>query len=428
MSQAIDNVTSPPVSWGVDGDRAAYKRSLLISIALFLVSTIVAALTLPGDTAGGWGMFATTWLFLFSVSSFGVAFTAIMRLTGGKWARPLFRTAEVVTLAYLPFAFIGLLLIFYFARDQLFFWYQPAPGEHLSSWLGENKLLVRNLVGLSVFYLASIIYVRRTVQPDLIPGESTGPLRGLVSSVFGGKPKREAADLTGHLYRYAVVLLMIAALATTFISWDFAMMLWPHYHSTIFSMYFMVGSIYGGLGFLLLVMATLRKYIRVETVFGTRQIKNMGIMMTGFMCLWLYFFWAQFFVTWFGNLPHEMRPLNAQMYGHYGPIFWISVACLFALPLSLLIFAWVKRNLWSASVVAGLIVAGVFLNRYLMVLPAQWPDHMPFTTLGGVFGSVALLSGYRALMLLLFDAFPMLSRWEIEHIPAEQRAHWHSKH
>lgn len=427
MSQALDNLTVPPASWGVDGDRSAYRRVRLVVGLVFLVSTLIAILVLPGDTAGGWGMLTATWLFLFGVSAFGVAFTALMRLTGGEWARPLFRVAELMTLAFLPFTYLGMIAIVVFASHQIFFWLDPEPGEHLSSWLGMDKLLWRNLVMLTVFYLASIIYIRRSVGPDLVASQQQGWLRGLVGAVFGDKSGLDAEQRTAHLYRFSVWLLFIAALAVTFVAWDFAMMLWPHYHSTVFTMYFIEGCIYGGLAMILLLAALLKRYVRIETVFGTRQIRNMGIMFTGFMCLWLYFFWAQYFVSWFGNLPAEMRPLDAQMKGHYAPLFWLSVTCLFILPLALLIFARVKRQLWSASIVAALILTGIFLNRYLMVLPAQWDHHLPFSTLGGSAGSIALLSGFLFLLLLLFDAFPMLARWEIEHIPVARRAHWHSK-
>ncbi|MBT8132491.1 MAG: hypothetical protein KJO35_09505, partial [Gammaproteobacteria bacterium] len=101
---------------------------------------------------------------------------------------------------------------------------------------------------------------------------------------------------------------------------------------------------------------------------------------------------------------------------------------LFLLPLAFLIFARVKRDFRLAALVATVIVVGVWLNRYLMVLPAQWPAHTPFSTVGGAAGTVALISAFLLLLLLLFNALPMLSRWEIEQIPAEQRQQWHSKH
>lgn len=427
MNEAVEAATAVPVG-GVGRSAGLYKPLTLVTGFVFLASTIVAALTLPGDTAGGWGMFTATYLFLLGLTQFGIAYTAIMRLTGGWWARPFFRLAEVTTLAYLPFAFIGLLVVYYFGREQLFFWLDPAPGEHLSVWLGEGKLLTRNLVALLGFYLVAYLYIRKGLRPDLASGANDGASRRFVAALFGGHREADAAALTGELYRWSTFILFVGALAATFVSWDLAMMLWPHYHSTIFTMYYMVGAIYGGIALLLLLAALLRQCIDMDPVFGVRQIKNTGILLTGFMCLWLYFFWAQFFVTWFGNLPHEMRPLNAQMHGHYAPVFWVSIACLFCLPLALLIFAWVKRRLWSAAFVAGLVVTGVFLNRYLMVVPPQWDHHLPFSTPGGAAGSLALLSGFLFVLLLLFHAFPMLSRWEIEAIPAAQRAHWHSDH
>ena len=41
--------------------------------------------------------------------------------------------------------------------DELFYWLDPAPGEHLSGWLNINWLLVRNLFGLLLFYGLSFV-------------------------------------------------------------------------------------------------------------------------------------------------------------------------------------------------------------------------------------------------------------------------------
>ncbi|MDH3588210.1 MAG: hypothetical protein OEQ74_02275 [Gammaproteobacteria bacterium] len=429
MNEAVQSVAVPQ---GVGVSRRdRYNTARLILVIVFLASAITAIVTLPGNTAGGWGMFLATLLFLQGITQFGIAFTAIMRLSGGFWARPLFRLAEVTTLAFFPISIIGLLIVYFGARDQLFFWLSPEPGEHLSSWLGENKLLFRALASQVVFYLFAYFYVRMSVRPDIdsrSASEASG-LRKMVFGLFGGPAgDTDSEALTHRLYWWSVPILMIAGLANTFISWDFAMMLWPHYHSTVFSMYYVIGCMFGGTALILLLAGFQRRYVEMDTVFSTRQIKNLGIIFTGFMCLWLYFFWAQFFVSWFGNLPNELRPLDAQMKGHYGPIFWLSVACLFMLPLAFLIFARVKRNLALASIVATLICTGVWLNRYLMVLPAQWESHIPFSTIGGTAGTIALISGFLFVLLILFDAFPMLSRWEIERIPPEEREHWHSRH
>ena len=88
MNEAVETATAIAPGRGVDTDRAgAYQRLLLVLGIVFVVSTVVAGVTLMGDTAGGWGMVTATWLFLTGVTMFGVAFTAIMRLSGGFWAR-----------------------------------------------------------------------------------------------------------------------------------------------------------------------------------------------------------------------------------------------------------------------------------------------------------------------------------------------------
>ena len=60
--------------------------------------------------------------------------------------------------------------------------------------------------------------------------------------------------------------------------------------------------------------------------FTLDQVRYLGMMVTAFTLIWLYLFWAQFFVIWFGNMPQESEPLWWQIYGHYGPFFWTMMA------------------------------------------------------------------------------------------------------
>ncbi|MDH3767244.1 MAG: hypothetical protein OES99_02190, partial [Gammaproteobacteria bacterium] len=236
MSEAAQSIAVPQ-SIGVD-NRGAFNTARLIFVVVFLVSAITAVVALPGDKDGGWGMFTATFLFLQGLTQFGIAFTAIMRLSGGFWARPVFRLAEISTLAFFPISIIGILIIYFGARHQLFFWLSPEPGEHLSSWLGENKLLFRALVSQIVFYVFAFLYVRIGLRPDITAAsvsEARG-LRKLMLGLFGGAGgETDPVVLTDRLYKWSVAVLIIAALANTFISLDFAMMLWPHYHSTVFT-------------------------------------------------------------------------------------------------------------------------------------------------------------------------------------------------
>ena len=137
-------------------------------IALFLLG--VGSLIYDGSnesTQTDTALLIVTFLFLMGVSQAGIVFCAITRLVRAQWSKPYYRLAELSTLAFFPFAIVGFLLIYFYAQDDLFYWLNPSPEEHLSPWLSINWLLIRNLFGLALFYGLSAYYVLKGLKPDL---------------------------------------------------------------------------------------------------------------------------------------------------------------------------------------------------------------------------------------------------------------------
>jgi molybdopterin-containing oxidoreductase family membrane subunit len=137
--------------------------------------------------------------------------------------------------------------------------------------------------------------------------------------------------------------------------------------------------------------------------------------------MWLYFFWAQFFVTWFGNLPNETEPLWRQMYGHYAPYFWIMMAGCFFVPFVALVFAFVKRSIVAMCILAAGINLGIWIYKYLTVIPAFSPDDLPFESWLDVSLAVGLAAGFLAAVVLLASRLPMYSNWELALKPPPRR-------
>jgi molybdopterin-containing oxidoreductase family membrane subunit len=132
-----------------------------------------------------------------------------------------------------------------------------------------------------------------------------------------------------------------------------------------------------------------------------------------FILIWLYLFWAQFFVIWFGNLPHEQEPLWRQMYGHYAPYYWTMMAGCFFVPFATLVFASIKGSLVSLCVIGFGINLGVWISKYLMIVPVFSTDDTPFDTWLDLSLSVGLLAGFLALLILLGRRLPLYSYWEM---------------
>jgi hypothetical protein len=302
-------------------------------------------------------------------------------------------------MAFSPFAIVGFLLIFFYARDDLFYWLSASPDAHLSPWLNSDWLLIRNLFGLLLFYGLSTIYVWKSLKPDLAAASGAG-------DVDHRKVERQ-------LYLLSPWVLIGFVVCNTLLSWDFAMMLIPHWHSTIFPIHFWFGNLYAGTAALFLFPAVVGALSASPSPFGARHIRQLSKTLSAFMLLWLYFFWAQFFVIWFGNLPHESDPLWRQVYGHYGPYFWTMLAGCFFIPFVTLIFGIFNRSLLAMCIVGFGINLAIWINKYLMVVPVFSLDDRPLDNLLDVGLSFGLLVAFVAVVILLARRLPMYSYWEM---------------
>src|SRR4029079_16257120 len=92
---------------------------------VFLVLTVIGAIAfiagifLSPDRA--WSAFPTHWLFFAGLSSAGVVFVAVQRITTARWSRSVIRFMEGYV-AFLPVAFVFLLLILFGRRGRIFTW------------------------------------------------------------------------------------------------------------------------------------------------------------------------------------------------------------------------------------------------------------------------------------------------------------------
>ena len=345
-------------------------------------------------------LFTASFLYLMGISQAGVVFCAVTRLVKAQWSKPYYRLAGFSTLAFFPFSIAGVLLIYFYGKDEMFYWLSAAPDAHLSPWLNINWLLIRNLLGLLVFYGLSAVYVLKALKPDL-PASNPGT-------------EAEHRKIEDQLYLMSPVVILVFVVCNTLVAWDFAMMLIPHWHSTVFPIFFWFGNLFAGFAAMIAFPAWLGQTSKTGSPFGPGQIRYLGMLVTAFTLLWLYFFWAQFFVIWFGNLPHEAEPLWRQMYGHYAPYYWTMMTGGFFLPFACFIFAWVKRSLIAMCIIGFGVNLGIWISKYLMVVPVFSPSNRPFEHWLDISIAVGLLAGFLAILVLLARRFPLYSRWEMK--------------
>ncbi len=381
----------------LNSQRGGTTLWMLIAIFFVGVASFIYGIS-SADSKPDFALFTVSFLYLMGISQTGVVFTAVLRLSNADWGKPYYRIAELATLAFFPFAILGFILIIYFARDDLFYWLHAAPEDHISAWLNINWLVIRGLGALLLFYGLALIYVRKSLRPDMADDDAAASI-----------DLDEAED---QLRSFSPIMLAGFIVCNTIIAWDFAMMIIPHWHSTVFPIHYWFGNVFAGTAAMIAIVVVMRK-ADGGAHFGQYQIKCLGMMVTGFTLLWLYFFWAQFFVIWFGNLPQEMEPVWRQMYGHYSGYFWTMLAGCFFIPFVALLFAVIKRSVFAMCVVAFAINLGIWLNKYLMIVPVFSPDNRPFEHWIDVALALGLLAGFLASAMILATRLPSYSKWEM---------------
>ena len=334
------------------------------------------------ETATLWSMLTVNFLFFVGVTQTGIAFSTIMRISKSSWSKYYSRLGEVMTLAFAPIAIITFIIIYLGGTEHIFYWASEhsvaGGGGHVSPWLGKGLFFWKNIISMVVFYFVSYIYFRmcRIEEKGKVPSDG----------------------IEKKLNVLATLVMGAYIITNSCLAWDFGMTFIPHWESPIYAPYIWVGNVFGGTAFLFMAYVFF-KWNKVRTAAGSgKHIGLMGKLLLGYSLLWTYMWWSQYFVLWYGDIPVLTGPLLKKMQGNYAALFYVMVVTLLVIPFLGLIQRRVKNCTSAMTVIAILICVGIWIDRYLMILPvlsdgSEWII-ATWTNLSLVFGglSAAFLS------------------------------------
>ena len=365
-----------------------------------------------------WAFDITNFVFWIGISHAGTLISAILRVTGAEWRRPVTRCAEAITVFALM---IGAMFpIVHLGKPWLFYWLAPYPNER-GLWPNYRSPLLWDFFAINAYLLGSVIYLYLPLIPDLalVRARSRGLRRkiyGLLSLGWQGT-QLQWARLEKAVQIMAVIIIPVAVSVHTIVSWDFAMAIQPMWHSTIFGPYFVAGAIFSGIAALILAMAIIRKVFHLEEYLRPLHFNNLGLLLLTMSMIWFYFTFAEYLTTWYGNEPSEKAIFQSKVSGPYSPMFWGMVVCCFAIPMPILAFK--RLRTIAGTVIASIcIVAGMWMERFLIIVPTlahprlsfNWGSYKP------TWVEVVLLVGTFGYFVLLYAVFtklfPIVAVWE----------------
>jgi len=173
----------------------------------------------------------------------------------------------------------------------------------------------------------------------------------------------------------SVLYMIVYGFVLSLIAFDLVMGADPHWISTLFGAYAFVKAFYIGLGGLIILASIV--FIRYGPGSGiTRDhFHDVGKLFFGFCLIWGDFFYAQFVVIWYGNIPEETHYLiQRTMLLPWQPLAWgIFIIC-FILPFLILLNRKVKSKPVFMSALSSIVILGMGLEHLLLLGPALNPQ------------------------------------------------------
>lgn len=384
-----------------------------------------------GDHGGGEGHGeAVTWLkrfaidlwinhiYFFGIAIIGVFFFALQYAAQAGWSSQIKR----VNLAFgnwLPIAFVlGLVLFFLFGHD-IFHWTHSdlyEAGDHYDPiidgkagfffWPLENGGPIPGffLIRYVLFFGAWILLMRKFYSLSATEDQ------------LGGD------DIFWKLRRYSAVFLVIFAVSSSTSAWDWVLSIDTHWFSTMFGWYVFASWFVTGLAATTFLVISLKQAGYLPKV-TSDHLHDLGKFMFAFSIFWTYIWFSQFLLIYYANIPEETIYFVERIRSdHFAPYFFINLIMNFFLPFLVLMTRDAKRHMTFLKIVAVLIMAGHWLDFFLMMTPGTLSDagNIGFTEMGTalLFGSAFLFVALRSLrkLPLVPKNDPMLVESEHHHI------------
>jgi hypothetical protein len=410
--------------------RALPQPAVTIAAALAALGAACFAYGLATDPATAWRSFHVNTLYFGGIAQGGILIACIFTIVGARWPGPVRRIAESLG-AFVPVTFV-LSLVGFFGRHHVYPWIgHPPPGKE--AWLNVTRLYATDWAVFLLLTVLSVLFLRASLRPALsgADGEATGFAKGMAASWTSGwrgdDAEREAA---GQRTRFlAPVICLVYAFGFSMIAFDQVMSLTPTWFSNLFGAFFAWGGFLSAVSVTALLSVLHRSYPGLEGEITKGRLHDLGKMIFAFSIFWMYLFFSQYLVIWYGNLPEETQFFQTRLgseflkdtwyfEGWWERVWdepWVKVTlfawiCIWVIPFWTLLGQRPKKTAWFLATIATISAFGFWVERNVLVWPSLVPtDTWAFLGLVQIGTALGFLGLFALTFLMFTRRFPSLA-------------------
>jgi len=320
-----------------------------------------------------WGMYISNFVFFVAASLIGMLISAVLGLSGVKWASPLARIAEIIALAFAAVA--GLVIVSDMGRpDRLL--YVIIHGRIQSP-------IVWDITVVSVYVLISALLLYLPLIPDLkicydkldkMPPFAR-KIYKILSLNWNNTPEQQRI-IKQTTRALAIFIIPVALAIHTVTSWLFASTSRAGWDSSIFGPYFVTGAFVAGCAAVIIAMYFYRNNYKLQDYITEAHFDNMGKLLVLVSLVYLYFNLNEYLVPGYKMKKFEAIHLNELFTGAHAFLFWSTQLLGLVIPTVLLLFKKMRKPL-PMTIVSIFVLVGAWFKRYIIVVPTQEHPYLP---------------------------------------------------
>ena len=193
---------------------------------------------------------------------------------------------------------------------------------------------------------------------------------------------------------FSKIFIFIFALTFTLSAFDWIMSLEPHWYSTIFAFKNLAAALLHGASILTLIVFILHKrgYFPFLNKYHLHDFARYIFMLS---IVWGYFWFAQFMIIWYGNIPEETAYYYIRWNEGWKVMFFLEIGLNWGIPFLVLLPVKASRNVNLISIVIFFLIIGQYLDLYLQIIPGTagilvfgWIEAGMFLGYAGLFALV----------------------------------------
>jgi hypothetical protein len=373
--------------------QALGNRGLRLSTYCFgfgALLTVIGRAAAPGDAERFFQSYYVAFCFYLSLSLGALFFVLLHHLANAKWSVVVRRVAETLA-ANLALMALLLIPVIVSAGGLPASVHAAHAGELASgkaAFLSRNFMLIRLAIYFTIWIGLALTFWSRSVKQD----------------------ENASAALSARSHWWSGVGMVLFGFSIAFGGVDLLMALDPHWHSTIFGVYFFSGSTLGFLALLPLAVMALQVAGRLRHCVTPEHFHDMGKLLFAFVFFWTYIAFSQYMLIWYGNLPEETAWYALRASPTAGTWNVVSLALLFGhwmIPFVALLSREMKRRRVTLAFWCVWLLIAHYFDLYWIVWPQWSAESVPFgfsdiacvLGMGGIYlGGALALSARRAVL------------------------------